>query len=389
MNSIVRIKITGRNTKRFIKQFLINKNISYSKYKDISYKETLLNINYTDYLKLINNKTTYDIEIVKIYGPYFFIYYIKNNVSFIISFIASLILLYLLSITAFEVKVIHNDKSIRTLVSDELKYYKISKYRIIPRYNKRVKIIDKIVKNNKDKLEWLEIERKGSKLIVKVTERKVNKKEEILKNRHIVAKKSGIIMKIEAKDGVILKKNNDFVTKGDIVISGDIIKDETVKGQVAAKGVVYAEVWYKVNVKYPLYYEEITYLDEIKNNIIIIFFNKEISLKKNYVSSYLEKKRVFIKDKIFPFSVRMERQRKTKVKKESLDTKMAIMKAEEVAEKKIKARLKNDEYIIDKKTLNYTFDNNSILSNVFFKVYEDITDYRLSDEVQIENQTDE
>ena len=57
MNSIVRIKITGRNTKRFIKQFLINKNISYSKYKDISYKETLLNINYTDYLKLINNKS--------------------------------------------------------------------------------------------------------------------------------------------------------------------------------------------------------------------------------------------------------------------------------------------------------------------------------------------
>ena len=146
MNSIVRIKITGRNTKRFIKQFLINKNISYSKYKDISYKETLLNINYTDYLKLINNKTTYDIEIVKIYGTYFFIYYIKNNVSFIISFMASLILLYLLSITAFEVKVIHNDKNIRTLVSDELKYYKISKYRIIPSYNNRVKIIDKIVK---------------------------------------------------------------------------------------------------------------------------------------------------------------------------------------------------------------------------------------------------
>ena len=85
----------------------------------------------------------------------------------------------------------------------------------------------------------------------------------------------------------------------------------------------------------------------------------------------------------------MERQRKTKVKKESLDTKMAIMKAEEVAEKKIKERLKKGEYIIDKKTLNYTFDNNSILSNVFFKVYEDITDYRLSDEVQIENQTDE
>lgn len=387
MNSIVRIKITGRNTKKFIKRLLINKNIDYSKYKEINYKEAELNVSYQDYLKLINSKSVYDIDIVKIYGLHFFINYIKNNVSFIVSFIISLIFLYLISITAFEVKVVHNDKDIRKIVSEELKYYKISKYRIIPSYNKRAKIIDKIVKNNKDKLEWLEIERKGSKLIIKVAERKINKKEEILKNRHIVAKKSGIIMKIEATDGVILKKNNDFVSKGDIVISGDIIKDDTIKGQVAAKGVVYAEVWYKVNVKYPLYYEEITYLDEVRNNIILRYFNKEASLKKNYVSSYLEKKKILVKDKIFPFSIRAEKQRKTKTKKESLNTKMAIFKAEEVAEKKIKERLKKDEYIIDKKTLNYTSDGDSILTNVFFKVYENITDYRLSEEAHIENET--
>lgn len=389
MRSIVRIQIKGRNVKRFIKQNLVNKNINYFKYKDINYKEARLNIFYHDYLKLIENNTIYDIRVIKIYGPYFLINYVKNNMSFIISVLFSLILLYIISITSFEVKVVHNDKEIRKLVKEELKYYNIDKYRIIPSYNKRVKIIYNIVKNNKDKIEWLEIEKKGSKLLVKVTERKTNKKEEVLKNRHIVAKKSGIIMKIEAKDGVILKKNNDYVSKGDIVISGDIIKDETVKGQVAAKGVVYAEVWYKVNVNYPLYYEETTYLDKVKNNIILNFFDKEVSLKKNYVSSYLEKKKVLIRENIFPFSIRVEKQRKTKIKKESLDTKKAIIKAEEVAESKIKAKLKEGEYIIDKKTLNFTSNGDKILVNVFFKVCENITDYRLSDEVIIEEQTNE
>lgn len=384
MNNIVRIRITGKNAKLFIKRYIINKNINYSKYKEINYKQVELNILYRNYLELINQTTIYDIKIVKLYGFLFFITYIKNNLSFIISFILSLVFLYLISITSFSVKVVHNDKSIRNLVYEVLKSYNIDKYKIIPSYNKRVKIINKILKNNKDKLEWLEIERKGSKLIIKVTERKTNKKEEILKNRHVVAKKSGIITKIEASSGMILKKVNDYVSKGDIIVSGDIIKDDVVKGQVAAKAVVYAEVWYKVDVNYPLYYEEVTYLNEVKNNVILSFFDKEISLKKNYVSSYLEKKNVLVKDKIFPFSIRIEKQRKTNVKKESLDTNKALDKATYLALKKIEAKLDSDEYVISKKPLSFSSDGSKILVSVFFKVYENITDYKLADEINID-----
>ncbi len=383
MNSIVRIRITGKNSRLFIRRYIINKKINYSKYKEINYKQVELNISYNDYLDLVNKKTIYDIKVISIYGPLFLITYIKNNISFIVSIIISLLFLYLISNTAFSIKVIHNDKNIRNLVYDELKFYKIDKFKIIPSYNKRVKIINKILENNKDKLEWLEIERKGSKIIVKVTERKINKKEETFENRHIVAKKSGIITKIEASSGMILKKVNDYVSKGDIIVSGDIIKDDVVKGQVISKGLVYAEVWYKVDVNYPLYYEEVTYLNKIKNNIILSFFNEEISLKKNYVSSYLEKKNILVKNKIFPFSIRLEKQRKTLVKKESLDTKEAINKAMDLAAKKIESKLKDDEYIISKKTLNFSSDGSKILVSVFFKVYEDITDYKLCDEINI------
>lgn len=52
----------------------------------------------------------------------------------------------------------------------------------------------------------MEILKVGSKLVVKVTERKLNKEDDALPKRHIVAKKSGIILKVEAQDGVILKE---------------------------------------------------------------------------------------------------------------------------------------------------------------------------------------
>ena len=267
------------------------------------------------------------------------------------------------------------------LISSELEENKIKKMSLIPSFNKRKKIIERIIKENKDDIEWLEIERKGSKLLVKVTQRKLNNKNEELNNRHIVAKKSGIIKRVEASSGVILKKKNDYVNKGDIIVSGDIIKDETVKGQVIAKGLVYAEVWYKVNISYPLYYEEVLYLDEIKPNIIVEIFNKKYQLRKNYVDSYLEKNKVLIDDNIFPFKVSLCKQRKIKKNKQKLTKEEAIKKAIEIANNKLSVKLDEDEYIIDKKTLNYTLNESTIIVDVFFKVYENITDYKNTDPI--------
>ncbi len=117
----------------------------------------------------------------------------------------------------------------------------------------------------------------------------------------------------------------------------------------------------------------------MKNNYILDFLNKSFSLKKNYTSSYLEKKKTLIKDKIFPFEISMEKQRKTKVIKQILTSDEAIKKAQEVAEKKIESFLDSDEYIISKKTLNFTSNDSKIIVDVFFKVYENITDYRQTD----------
>lgn len=372
--NLVKICITGKNPKLFVKRFLINKYMYYE-LKQENYNKITFKIAYTDYLKLNEISTVYDLAIIKYYGYLKYINFIKQNLSFVISFLISIVFLFIISNICFNIEIVHNNRKIRNLISDELNNNNIKKFSLIPNFSKRKEVIQKIVKENKDDIEWLEIERKGSKLIVKLTERKLNSKKENLNNRHIIAKKSGIIKKIEAESGVIVKKINDYVKKGDVIVSGDIIKDETIKGQVVSKGVVYAETWYKVNVEYPLYYEEVKYLDEIKNNIIISLFDNSYSLRKNYTDSYLEKKYILIKEKIFPFNIRVEKQRKTKVLIQELTKAEAIKKAEEIAENKINVKLAKDEYVISKKTLNYNINNSKIVVDIFFKVYENITDY--------------
>ena len=375
MNSYVNISIVGKNPKLFIKRYVLNQ-IPFEDFKEVSHKHVTIKISYDDYLELLSKNKTYEIYINRKYGIVKYTSYIKENYTFVISLIIGFLFLFLISNTILEIDVVHNNSNLRNLIYDELKDNNISCFHFVPSFKKRKKIINKIVSDNKDKIEWLEIERYGSKLTIKVTERKLNKEKEDDKPRHIVAKKDGVIMKIEASNGVILKKKNDYVSKGETIVSGDIIKDETVKGQVRAVGCVYAEVWYLVTIEYPLYYEEVIYLNDVKQNIIVSFMKREASLRKNYATNYLEHKNVFIKEKIFPFSVRMEKQRKTKVKKEKLGTKEAIKKATKLAENKISVNLKDDEYIISKKALNFKQNKSKIEIGVFFKVYENITDFK-------------
>ena len=49
--------------------------------------------------------------------------------------------------------------------------------------------------------------------------------------------------------------------------------------------------------------------------------------------------------------------------------------ASKLAYNKLKKKLNDDERIISKKTLNFSSNNSKIEVDVFFKVYENITDY--------------
>ena len=379
MNEFVYVEVEGKNVLLFIRR-IINNNIKYDKYSLINKNKLRLRITYDDYVSLISKNSIYKITVIKYYGFKKIKYLFLKYKDYFLSSIIGLLMIIILSNITFKIDIIHNDKDVRQLIKNELKNNNIKELYKTPSYKKRLLVKKRILKENKDKIEWLEIEVKGSKIIVKVTERRINKTQKELHPRHIVAKKSAILKKIVAEDGMILKKKNDYVEKGETVISGDILKDEEVKKSVVANGKIYGEVWYKVKVSYPLYYKETVYLSNVKSNVILKFFSKKNKLLKDY--SEINDKSYLYKEDLLPISLYVSKSRKTKTIKHKLNNSKAISKALFLATKKINNTLDKDEYIIDKKALNFHSNSSTIEVDVFFRVYENITSYKDTEDIK-------
>lgn len=292
--------------------------------------------------------------------------------------IIGVFLVKLLTNIILDIEVIHSNKEIRNIVITELEKYGIKKYKFKKNYFDLQEIKKYILDEYKDKIEWIEIENKGTKYIVRVEERKINIKEENNKIYNIVAKKDGIIKKIEAQSGDILVKVNDFVKKDQLLISSEIKLNEDIKGNSSSKGNIYAEVWYNVKVSYPFVHNEIVETGNVKNVYALKFLDKtfELSLNKYKDKNITEKKLI----SFFPFSFVKQNQKEIKIIDEVLTEKEAISYALEKAEKQISNNLKDDEYILYQKILLIEPKDSKIIVDVFFSVYENITSYVLMEE---------
>ena len=368
-----KIRIEGKDVKRFLKS-LYKKGIRFINITILD-KELICKVNQENYNKILNIKTSYHIEVSKIYGINHVIRIIKRNIIFYISFILGLLYLFFLSNIIFKINIIHDDKEIKKIIYDELYRLNIKKYSFIKSYDYIQKVKEEIINNNKNKIEWIEIEKIGTTYNIKFEKRIINKNIETNSNRHIVAKKSGVIKKIDASNGEIAKKVNDYVNKGEIIISGDIHKGEDVKEKVSATGEVYAEVWYKVRVKMPLYYHDEKYSKNTITTFKIIFLNDEYNLfNKNFVNKK-SNNTILFSDFYNMISFNYSKDKELLIKDEVntlINEKDAIIMAKD----KILNILDTNEYIISQKKLKTTINDSTINVEVFFKVYENISSYR-------------
>ena len=380
-NSIYEVKIEGKDVKRFIKTLYRRKiellNIIYNN------ESVYIKLDKTNYEKLLEIKTIYEITLTKLYGLEKYKYLFKKNMLFIISVGIGFLLLFCLSNIIFEVEIVYQKKEIRSLISKELKRYNLEKYNLVLSFDKQEEIVKNILDNNKDKLEWMEIERVGVKYIIRVEERVINNIPIEGEPRHIVAKKDGIIMHVDASRGEIVKRINDYVKKGDIIISGNINKEEEVKNQVPATGKVYAEVWYEVTVDMPLTYREEYKTGKSKNALTFSFFGNNYSLFDFW--PYQEKRikeNIIFKNNILPIKLSLNREEELRVIDEVYTYEEAIDKALLKAREKLLLQLKDDEKILFEKKLKTEQNNSTIIVTVFFKVYENITDYAKVEELK-------
>ena len=221
----VQLKVEGKNLERFIKRLITHK-ISLLKVIQIDRKTLLITIYEKDYEKLKELKTIYRINIIDTYGVNRFKKKWKKNHVLLLSIFLGLAVLIALSHIIYQVEIVYLDKDVRNFLKRELEKEGIHRYQWKKSYQQLEQIKKKIIKNNQDKIEWMEIETVGTKYVIRVEMRKQASKKKEPNIRHIVAKKDAIVRRVEASQGEIIRKNNDYVKSGDIIISGEIKLNE-------------------------------------------------------------------------------------------------------------------------------------------------------------------
>ena len=349
------------------------------KFQKIKYqkKSCLLYVDKDNYDKLKKYLEIYDITLERVEGLEKYLFLLKKNIIFIISVIFGLLFLYLLSNMIFDIKIMTDKKDLVKILNNELEYYGISKYHFVKSFKEKEEIKNKILNDYKDKFEWLEIDRVGSRYYIRVLERIINKKntDEVFQN--VVAKKNAVIMEIRSSSGQIIKKLNDYVNKGDVIISGNITKKDEIKNVVKAEGIVYGETWYNVKVELPRSYERTIYTGNSYNRYTLDIFDKKFFLfgKKDYQEEEYHDEMI-LSSNLLPFQFNKTEVKETKKVSSIYTYDEALNKGIEVARSKLLNNLDKDSKILFQKKLKLYEEHDKIIVEVFFKVYENITDYQ-------------
>lgn len=359
------------NTDNYYKVILKLKSLNIDIY-EIKYgtKNILLKIKNSDYSKINKYLKSYKFSKVNDTGYFNIINILKRNIRFISSLIFGILLIYFFSNVIVKVNVIHSKKDIRVLVTNALEEKGIKRLTFKKDYQTLQKIKQEILEENKDKLEWIEIETDGMTYNVRIEERIITNIEEEKNTCHIVADKSGIVTKIMTYRGVSNVNVNSYVEKGDILISGEVKLNEETKDNVCASGNVYAEVWYTVKVTLPLNYEEAKRTGKMRYNFMYEDkYNNHVILKSRLKNKEVENKEII---SLLGKKIYLQKEYETTVKKKKYNEQEALKKALLLAKEKLSVKLDENESIITQKVLKKSTNDSKMELEVFTSVEENI-----------------
>ena len=367
------LKITGKDVKRFL-QNLYKMHIEFLHITFLDHS-AIVKVSEKDYRKIQEIKTIYEIEVVKLYGIASLVAFVRKYAIFLLFLGLGLLLFFGLTHVIFEVEVIHNNKELRELILEELQKEGICKYHFVVSYEKKEQIKEKILKEHKDQIEWLEIERQGTKYEVKVEERKLNQPKEEETPKNIIAKKDGIVQKITATQGEILVKKDQYVKKGDLLIGGIIHNKEVEVGRVRAEGSVLAETWYDVTVELPYHYHEETKTGISQKYFQITWLNHHFQLFAfhSYPNSNL-KTLYQLKNPLLPISLSLVQEEQLQVIDQVYTKENAVLFASDLAKKRLQERIGENIEILYEKNLKITEEDSKIKVVMFYKVLEEIAE---------------
>lgn len=372
-DSIVKVRITGKNIHNYIRRMMKEK-IQIIKLIPISYQEVHLIMKYSEYERLTHIKSVlYQVTILSYVGRLKIKKTIHKNIIFFMFLGLGIVFLIFLSRVIFSVEVIHQDKEIRQLVMEELKHYGVTKYQFKKSYYELENIEDKILENNKDRLEWIEITEVGTKYTVRVEERKIHEEKEVGEYQNIVSKKEAVLVSVKAIRGEKVKTVNDYVKKGDVVIAGYITLPNNTRAPTVALGEVLGEVWYTVKMDYPFIYQESNLTGNSKTVFAIHFFDKRVGLFDfDKYRTFSSKDKTIFSSLLLNIRFVKEKQYETVIKDEVYTEDIAQNKAVDYIKSKIMKDNPDIKEVSEVKILTSSSDEDSIKLNLFIRVIENI-----------------
>lgn len=368
-----KLSIKGKNPDYFLRKIIERKVSIYDLEK--KYNEIFITVDVEGYKKIKKIKTSYEVTVLDVMGILKVKEIFNKYFVFFSFFCLGIFLIMFLSNLIFDIEVVHSNKYIRDIVYKDLKKYGIDRLRFKVSFNEKEKIIEDILKLEKNDLEWLEIEEVGTKYIVKVEQRKKNKESVDCSNRNIVAKKNATILEISADQGEIVKKKLDYVLKGEVVISGAIHNKDDVVSNKCAIGKVFGEVWYKVNVELPMEYHEINLTGKSRYQLEANFLDKKLILFNGF-NTYKKNNIFTFRNYLLPINISFAEYFETTEKHYTYTLNNCNGKALNIAEERLLSQLGTEDEILTKKVLKKEIKKSKIIVEVFIKVKEDITSYQ-------------
>ena len=366
MNKIIWVRSKCSDYYRFISKVqYLNIKILEIKYEN-KYIYLKIDEKYLD--KLNKYLVSYKFKVVGNTGIYEVLNKIKKNYIFVICLVIGIILFWILTHLVVKINIVHENKDIRELISDELDEYGIKVLSFKKSYRELDKIREEILDKYPDKLDWMEFDLDGLVLNVRIEERIITDTTKEDKVCDLVAKKSGVINDILVSDGEIKVNINDYVREGDTLVSGIITYNEEDKRYTCASGRIYATTWYTASVSIPLEYKEYVETGKKKYNIVWeVDGNKKKILKDRFTSFNSSLSNIL---RVFDFNLYVETQRETEEVIKTYTEEEALSVGINKAISSIQVTLGEFDEIIDKKVLKKYANNSTMDIEVFIIVKE-------------------
>lgn len=317
-------------------------------------------------------KLPYEVKIISYKGIKGYILKLREYRHFILALFISICLIFIMGRVVVNIEVIHSDKQIRSLLEDALYDNGIHPFMFKKSFEELQKIKEKIKNENPKKIEWLEIIDEGMRYTVRVEERIITEKEESPNYCDIVSTKDAIILGVVSSEGQNQVYVNDFVRKGSTLISGAITFNESVKNYVCAKGTVYGNTWYTLNISMPFNHTTKKYTEKKSHNIAILTGSKLTEIFKVHFKKYdtIQKKLLSFGN----FTLFYETHKEYTESEEKYTLESASKKALELGREKMYTNLDDRATIIDEKVLQTNSYDSIIELEIFYSVKEVISE---------------